>query len=100
MDSLDIGSMIQPITKAQIHRDEGYYCWGPNLIRGEDGTYYMVYSRWPKATSARGWLTDSEIALAVADDPAGPYTHVDVLLRVSFGAGHLGHRHGGCLHLV
>ncbi|MBT3375963.1 MAG: hypothetical protein HN742_15320 [Lentisphaerae bacterium] len=87
MDTLDIGSMIQPFSDEQIHRDEGYYCWGPNLLKAEDGRYYMAYSRWPKATGVGGWLTDSEIALAVADQPVGPYTHLSVLLQ-GRGPGH------------
>ncbi|NOY80632.1 MAG: hypothetical protein GXP31_06460 [Kiritimatiellaeota bacterium] len=81
MDTLDLASMIQPPTGDSIHREAGWFCWGPNLIRGEDGRIWMVYSRWPRNTGPGGWLTDSEIALAVADVPAGPYTHVDVLLR-------------------
>jgi len=74
-DTLDIGTMIQPFAAEQIHRDEGYYCRGPHLIRGDDSRYYMVYSRWPKKAYPGGWLTNSEVALAVADSPAGPYTH-------------------------
>ena len=87
MDTLDLGSMIRPLSDEQVHRDDGYFCWGPNLITGEDGRYYMAYSRWPHATGPGGWLTDSEIALAVADRPEGPYAHLDVLLR-GRGPGH------------
>ena len=87
MDTLDIGSMIQPLTDEGIFRDEGYLCWGPNLIKGDDGRYYMAYSRWPEETQQAGWLTDSEIALAAADRPEGPYEHVQVLLT-GRGPGH------------
>ncbi len=81
MDTLNLAAMIQPLTDDSIHRERGWFCWGPNLIRGDDGRTWMVYSRWPGATGAGGWLTDSEIALAVADAPAGPYKRVGVLLR-------------------
>ena len=87
VDTLNIGSMIQPLTDDGIFRLDDYFCWGPNLIQGDDGKYYMAYSRWPKATKAAGWLTDSEIAIAVADRPDGPYEHVEVLLR-GRGPGH------------
>ena len=87
MDTLDIGSMIQLLTEDGIFRDEGYFCWGPNLIHGDDGRYYMAYSRWSEETQQAGWLTDSEIALAVADRPEGPYEHVQVLLK-GRGPGH------------
>ena len=87
MDSLDIGAMIQPLAEDGVFRDEGFYCWGPNVIKGKDDRYCMVYSRWPKRTQSRGWLTDSEIALAVADQAGGPYTHLKVLLR-GRGPGH------------
>jgi hypothetical protein len=87
MDSLDIGAMIQPLPKHGIYRDEGFYCWGPNVIKGDDGRYYMAYSRWPEHTQSRGWLTDSEIALAVSEQAGGPYTHLGVLLR-GRGSGH------------
>ena len=79
--------MIQPLTEDGVFRDEEYYCWGPNVVKGEDGRYYMAYSRWPKRTQSRGWLTDSEIALAVADQAGGPYAHLKVLLR-GRGPGH------------
>ncbi len=79
-EELDIGSMIQPLEDSGIYFDQGYLCWGPHVIRS-GVQYFMVYSRWPKSTGEAGWLTDSEIALAVADSPEGPYDHVDVLLK-------------------
>ena len=87
MDTLDVGTMIQPLTADGIFREDRYFCWGPSLIKGDDGRYYMAYSRWPEATQQAGWLTDSEIALAVADRPEGPYEHVQVLLN-GRGPGH------------
>lgn len=87
MDTLNISSTIQPLTDDGIFRVDGYFCWGPTLIKGDDGQYYMAYSRWPKETETRGWLTNSEIALAVADNPEGPYRHLQVLLK-GRGPGH------------
>ena len=87
MDTLDICAMIRPLPDEGIFRDEGYFCWGPNVVKGDDGKYYMAYSRWPEETKQAGWLTDSEIALAAADQPNGPYEHLKVLLK-GRGPGH------------
>jgi len=87
VDTLDLGSLARPLTQDSVFRASGYFCWGPNLIKGDDGRYYMAYSRWPSETGAGGWLTDSEIAVAVADRPEGPYEHVQTLLQ-GRGPGH------------
>ena len=84
-NSLNIGSMIQPLADTGVFKVDGYHCWGPQLIRGEEGKYYLVYSRWAK--EGGDWMTTSEIALAVADQLEGPYQHLNVLLT-GRGAGH------------
>lgn len=53
--------------------------WGGSLIKGEDGRYHLFYSRW-KTDLGWAWVTDSEIAHAVARSPFGPFAHVDVAL--------------------
>ncbi|MEL7161602.1 MAG: glycoside hydrolase family protein [Bacteroidota bacterium] len=53
--------------------------WGGSLVKGEDGRYHMFYSRWEKELGW-AWVTDSEIAHAVADTPFGPFTFQDVAL--------------------
>jgi arylsulfatase A-like enzyme len=80
MAPLDLGALMQPYDPAiSAFADEGYSCWDPQINKGEDGRYYLVYSRWLK----RGgdWLTNSEICLAVADHAEGPYQHLKVLLN-------------------
>ena len=84
-DTLDIGSMIQPLTPAGVFKVTGYNCWGPQIIKGDNQKYYLVYSRWAK--KGGNWLTTSEIALAVSDQLEGPYHHLKVLLR-GRGPGH------------
>jgi len=87
MDTLDLGTRIQPVTPAGIFRDPDYFVWGPQLIKGQDGTFYLVHSRWPRETGFGGWLTHSEIALATAQRPEGPYQFAKTLLK-GRGEGH------------
>lgn len=53
--------------------------WGGSVVKGEDGLYHMLYSRWPKQIGWE-WVNYSEIAHAVSESPFGPYRHVDVAL--------------------
>jgi hypothetical protein len=78
--------MVQPYDPAvSAYADAGYHCWDPQITRNEDGRYYLVYSRWLK--NGGDWLTNSEICMAVADQPAGPYKHLKFLLK-GRGPGH------------
>lgn len=47
--------------------------WGGSLVKGKDGLYHMLYSRWPKSLGW-AWVTHSEIAHAVSESPFGPFT--------------------------
>lgn len=53
--------------------------WGGSVVKGEDGLYHMLYSRWPKQIGWE-WVNYSEIAHAVSESPFGPFTHKDVAL--------------------
>jgi len=58
-----------------------YWVWCPSVIRGEDGRFCMFASRWPKSIPFHpGWLTSSEVVLAVADTAVGPYEFQQVIL--------------------
>ncbi|MCG6187588.1 glycoside hydrolase family protein [Maribellus maritimus] len=63
-------------------RMEDYIVWGGSVIKSDDGKYYMFASRWPKKLSMSAWVTNSEIVLAVADNPEGPYKFQQVILPV------------------
>lgn len=54
-------------------RMKDHNIWGASVIQAEDGKYYMFASRWPKKLTMRAWATNSEIVLASADKPEGPY---------------------------
>jgi predicted GH43/DUF377 family glycosyl hydrolase len=78
---------LQPITQENIFKTEGYFNWCSSLIKGDDGKYHLFYSRWEKEYKFTGWLTHSEVAHAVADDPAGPWKYKETVLK-SRGKGH------------
>lgn len=94
-DTLDFTGSLGQIGPANRFSEPGYYIWCGSGIRGEDGRYYLFYSRWPEGTVGRapgderrftgmaGWLKFSEIAAAVADSPTGPFKHVATVLRGS-----------------
>ena len=81
-DNLIISSKLAPITSDQIFHDSLYYNWCNSIIKGEDGKYHLIYSRFPKSRSFFSWLTNSEIAHAVSDAPEGPYKYVQTLINV------------------
>lgn len=83
---LNLAALLQPYDPAvSAFADEGYSCWDPQITKGDDGRYYLVYSRWPK--QGGDWLTNSQICLAVSGQPEGPYQHLKVLLK-GRGPGH------------
>ncbi|TXE13899.1 sucrase [Seonamhaeicola algicola] len=71
---LDFASMLpEKFNKANIIEEEDYNVWGTNIIKGKDGKYHAIYSRWPKTRGHLGWVTHSEVAHAVSDKLTGPY---------------------------
>lgn len=54
--------------------------WGGSVVKGNDGLYHMLYSRWPKAIGWE-WVNYSVIAHATSKSPFGPYKHVDIALE-------------------
>jgi predicted GH43/DUF377 family glycosyl hydrolase len=84
---LDLSKMVQPVPHENKFVDPGYYVWCGSVTKGEDGKYYMLYSRWPLTDGFESWPVTSEIAVAVADQPAGPFKHLKVALT-SRGTGY------------
>ena len=81
MDSVDLFSMVQPIPANNIFSDTAYNIWCGSVVKGKNGKYYMLYSRWPRVQGHYAWVPSSEIALAKADKPEGPYKHVKVVFK-------------------
>lgn len=78
-------SRLEPV--GRILEDPNYNTWCCSPIRGEDGRIHVFYSRWPNEADHVGWLSVSEIAHAVADDPEGPYVTLGTVLA-GRGDGH------------
>lgn len=77
---IDFQKIIQPIPMSSKFTDPGYYVWCGSMTKGDDGKYYLFYSRWPQKEGFKGWVTHSEIALAVSDKVTGPFTPLKVIL--------------------
>ncbi len=70
----------RPLQPRSVFRMDGWLVWGGSVAAGDDGRYHLYFSRWPEAAGHHGWVTHSEIAHAVADDPLGPFSFVDTVL--------------------
>ena len=79
---LNFKEMIGQVPARAKFIDDDFYIWGGSMVRDADGTCHLLYSRWPRELGHNAWVTHSEIAHAVSDDPLGPYRHVDVALPV------------------
>lgn len=77
--SPDLKVSLGKVSRSAVFDNETYSHWGGSVVLGDDGRYHMYYSRWPKQLGW-AWVTDSEIAHAVADSPFGPYEFQDVVL--------------------
>jgi len=71
--------------KNNIIQEKDYNVLGTNILKGEDGKYHAIYSRWLKSRGHHGWVTHSEIAHAVSDKLTGPYTFKNVVLPARGG---------------
>lgn len=80
MDRVDIRAMVQPVPESNRFILPDYNIWCGSMIKGKNGKFYMLYSRWPRDKGHEAWVTHSEIALARADRPEGPYQHIKVVL--------------------
>ncbi|MFR9580104.1 MAG: glycoside hydrolase family protein, partial [Rikenellaceae bacterium] len=74
---------LQPIDSTSVFHDDRYYTWGSSPIKGEDGKYHILYARWGKEYGFLAWLTHSEVAHAVSDNPTGPFKFSDLALGVT-----------------
>ena len=77
---LDVSKWIQPVDPSAKFRLDSFMVWCGSAVKGDDNKYYLFYSRWPRKLGHLAWATHSEVAVAVADQPTGPYTHVKVVL--------------------
>lgn len=78
--TLDFTSLIQPVPLEAHLESPDYNIWCSSMVRDDKGICHLYYSRWPRQLGHFAWVTHSEVAHAVADDPLGPYRHVEVVL--------------------
>ena len=86
-DELRLYDRFGAVGDDNIFKTEGYFNWGSSIIKEEDGTYHLFYSRWKKEYTFKGWLTHSEIAHATSQNPAGPWSYHETVLK-GRGSGH------------
>ena len=97
-DDLNFENRLLPVDSANIFISTNYYTWCGSAVKGEDGKYYLFYSRWPHGqrkadddslnrifNGFKGWQKYSEIALAVSLKPEGPYKHLKTILKGGSG---------------
>jgi hypothetical protein len=81
MTSLPFQQRLLPAPVRGGYREDGFWVWCGSVIRGDDGRYHMMASRWTRSVPFNpNWLTNSCVVHAVSATPEGPYTYVgDVL---------------------
>jgi hypothetical protein len=62
--------------------EPGYHVWGSSPIIGPNGKTHLFVARWPVSAGFRpGWYTHCEIARYVGEDPEGPFSFREVVLK-------------------
>ncbi len=77
---LNLQAMLQPVPITAVMSDSAYFIWCGTMVRGNDGTCHLYYSRWKRELGFNAWVTHSEVAHATAKNPLGPYTFQNVAL--------------------
>lgn len=79
-DDPDFSKAMGPVPLESKFSFPGYHVWGGSMVEGDDGRYHLLYSRWRAELGHNAWVSDSEVAHAVSENPLGPYQHMDVAL--------------------
>ena len=77
---LDLRAWLQPAPLTAQYSEPDNYVWCGTMVKDDAGKCHLFYSRWPRKLGFDAWVTHSEIAHAVSDNPFGPYHPVDVAL--------------------
>lgn len=81
-DDLNFAELLQGVSENNILYDSTeYFNWGSSIVKGEDGKYHLFYAQMPREHGFTSWLNDGVISRAVADNPAGPYKHQEIVLK-------------------
>ncbi|QBG46728.1 sucrase [Verrucomicrobia bacterium S94] len=71
---------LLPVPDESVFSDPDYFIWGASMVRESNGLCHLFYSRWKKEYGFNAWVSHSEVAHAVSENPSGPYRHLDVAL--------------------
>jgi methylaspartate ammonia-lyase len=52
----DLSAMLQPVPLTMQWADSNYNIWCGLEIKGDDGTYHPLYSRWPRTLGHKAWV--------------------------------------------
>lgn len=80
-DNLFFKDNLRAISEDNIFKTEGYYNWCSSIVKGDDGKFHLFYSRWEKEYKFTGWLTHSEVAHAISENPKGPWEYKETVIR-------------------
>lgn len=80
IEDLDLNAMVQPVPQTNQFLDPGYFVWCGSVTKANNGKFYMLYSRWPITDGFESWPITSEIAVAISNNPNGPFKHLKVAL--------------------
>lgn len=75
---IDCTSLL-PIPHSAVFAHPDWHYWGGTALPFE-GRWYRIFARWRKEYSFGAWITHSEIACAIGDNPLGPWSDVRPLL--------------------
>jgi hypothetical protein len=73
-DTLNLAALLRPVEPRSVLRDPDWFIWGGGCVKAPDGTYHLLFARWPKKEGFNAWVTHSEIAHATSRSPLGPWT--------------------------
>jgi len=77
---LDFSQLIRPAPRYAKLSQSGCHIWCGSMVRDDSGLCHLFYSRWPSANGFQAWVSHSEVARAVSENPLGPYRYSDVSL--------------------
>ena len=63
--------------------EPGYHVWGSSPVVGPAGKTHLFVARWPVENKFKAWLTHCEIARYASDQPEGPFSFQEVVVKGS-----------------
>ncbi len=78
---LNFNKIILPAPKSAVFKMDDYIVWCGTMVHHDDGLYYLLFSKWPKALGHNAWVICSEVSYAVSDSPTGPFEYRGIALK-------------------